>query len=232
MSSPHLWYEKEQKFLRKLQAMCVKTSQEYMEVYEVMHKVQTRLRLPSIILSSFSGIASFGTTSFPPDAQKYVSIAVGIVNITIAMLQTYESYLKIADTVSKSVTATVALKRLGEDIDCELYIPIENRELAGNTFLRNSFNKYQAIIADAPILPINKNEAEHTFAKLMEEADNELWSPRTTKEKLANVLETSVALEERDIRDQDPTDQEKPRRRGRIEFDLEASQQQQTPVRG
>lgn len=164
-----VWYDKEIEYLQILQAKCAQLSLQQNELYKITHSKQTRLRIPSILLSSFSGIASFGTTSFPLNAQKWVSIGVGIINIGIAMLQTYESYLKIADTVTKSLTAAAAFKKLGDDIDCELYIPIENRKLSGEAFVRDCFSRYQAIVADAPPLAVDEDEMQEKLDKLVAE---------------------------------------------------------------
>lgn len=170
MATP-VWYDKEEQFLRRLQSHCITLSKQYMELYKIMHAKQSRLRLPSIFLSSFSGVASFGSTSFPLNMQKWVSIGVGIVNIIIAMLQTYESYLKLGDIVSKSLTVSGSLKKLADEINCELYIPIENRDQDGNTYLKDCFTQYQTMIANAPPLAIDENEASEALKKLLAEAD-------------------------------------------------------------
>jgi hypothetical protein len=177
MSSPSVWYEKEEQFLKKLQSHCVTLSKQYMELYKIMHSKQTRLRLPAIFLSSFSGVASFGSTSFPVSMQKWVSIGVGIVNIFIAMLQTYESYLKLGDIVSKSLTVSTSLKKLADEINCELYIPVQNRDQDGIDYLKDRFTQYQTMIANAPPLEVDENEASDTFKKLMAESDGIPLSP-------------------------------------------------------
>ena len=151
------WYEKEESYLKQLHDVCIIQSKEYMDLYRKTHATQTKLRLPAIIMSSFSGVASFGTSSFPKGLQKFVSIGVGLINISIAMIQTYESYLKIGDIVSKSLTVSTSLKKLADDIFCEVFIPVEDRETAGITFLRDCFSRYQAIIENAPPMPGKEN---------------------------------------------------------------------------
>lgn len=163
------WLAKEEDYLRNLKTKSEHLSIQYMELYKLTHTKQTRLRLPAIIMSSFSGVASFGSTSFPLYMQRYVSIGVGIVNITIAMLQTYESYLKVSDIVSKSLTASASLKKLADDINCELYIPVQNRQTNGITYLRDSYARYQTILVDSPTLAIDDSEASAIFKKLQEE---------------------------------------------------------------
>jgi hypothetical protein len=146
------WYEQEERYLHVLHDICVQLSKEYMQLYIISHKFQTKLRLPSIILSSLSGVASFGSSSFGNSIQRYISIGVGLVNVGIAIVQTYESYLKIGDIVSKALTCSTAFKKLADDIYCETFIPVENRNSNGITFLRDCFAKYQTIIDQAPPL--------------------------------------------------------------------------------
>jgi hypothetical protein len=156
-----IWYDKEEEYLQRMQEICGILSQKYMNLYIMMHRKQTKLRLPAIILSSCSGVASFGSSSFNASTMRKISIAVGVVNVGIAVLQTYESYLKVADIVAKSLSASQALKKLVDDIQCELFIPIEDRSCNGITFLRDCFGRYQAILDQAP--PIE----ELTNAKLL-----------------------------------------------------------------
>ena len=146
--------------------MSTTAAHDYMDLYRRMHRTQTNLRLPAIILSSFTGVASFGTSSFPLDYQKYVSIVCGLLNISIAMIQTYESYLKIGDIVSKSLQVASGLQKLADDIECELAIPIENRDTNGITFLRDCFSRYKAVIYQAPPLEIEDEETNQMVATI------------------------------------------------------------------
>lgn len=155
------WYDKEEEYLHRLQEMCTLLSKHYMNLYIKTHRVQTKLRLPAIILSSCSGVASFGSSGFSANTMRYITITVGVINVMIAILQTYESYLKIGDIVSKSLSASQSLKKLADDIQCEIFIPIEDRNANGVTFLRDCFSRYQAILDQAP--PIE----ELTNAKML-----------------------------------------------------------------
>lgn len=146
------WYKEEQDYLWGLHLSCLEISKEYMKLYVHTHRIQTKLRLPAIVLSSCSGVASFGSSGFEPLVQKWISITVGVINVGIAILQTYESYLKIGDIVSKSLTGSQALKKLADDIICELSLPIEDRDSNGVTFLREAFGRYQAIVDNLPPL--------------------------------------------------------------------------------
>ena len=153
------WNDEEQKYLNMLCTKYDEMADKYMDLYRYMHSKQIRYRLPVIIFSSLSGIASFGTSSFPPFMQRYVSIGVGIVNVGISIIQAYESYIKLNDIVVKSYTISCSLKKLSDRIHVELYIPVNNRILDGDKYLREVLEEYEKIMADAPPLEFdNKSE--------------------------------------------------------------------------
>lgn len=154
----HFWCEREEEYLQLLHKTCLELSEVYRKMYVMTSRVQNKLRLPAIIMSSLSGAVNFGSSSFaswspnPESTQKYINIGVGLVNVFIAMIQTYESFRKIGDTVSKSISTSTALKKLADDIHCMVFIPAGDRETAGILYLRDAFNKYQSIMEQAPPL--------------------------------------------------------------------------------
>lgn len=182
------WFEEEEMYLKVLHDICVQLAKEYMQLYIYSHKIQTKLRLPSIILSSLSGVASFGSSSFGDKIQRYISISVGIVNVGIAIVQTYESYLKIGDIVSKSLSCSSAFKKLADTIYCETYIPIENRNANGITFLRDCFASYQTILDQAPPLEFHGKPYSESLKKaqgIMETIRAEINSSNRTSSIIA-----------------------------------------------
>ena len=166
-----IWHEAEEGYLKQLHDISLRLSKRYLDLYKVSHSKQTKLRLPAIIMSSFSGVASFGSTTFPSYSQRYVSIAIGILNVSIAMIQTYESYLKIGDIVAKSLAVSNGLKKLADDIFCELFIPVEDRNDDGIIFLRDCVNRYQVIVDQAPPFtdePVVEDESQELKRKIHE----------------------------------------------------------------
>lgn len=184
------WHKAEEKYLRILHDICNGLSKEYMELYTLSHSFQTKLRIPAIILSSCSGVASFGSSGFGTSAQRYISLGVGIVNVGIAILQTYESYIKISDIVSKSLSCSIAFKKLADCIYCEIFIPTDNRIANGITFLRDCFTKYQAILEQAPPLefhgkkPTDLLDRAHDIAERLK---NDMASPTVKRYNMNNL---------------------------------------------
>jgi hypothetical protein len=161
----HFWCEREEEYLELLHKTCLELAEVYRQLYVDTSKIQNKLRLPAIILSSLSGAASFGSSSFaassanPLETQGNINIAIGIVNVFIAMIQTYESFKKIGETVSKSISTCIALKKLSEDIHCVVFIPPGDRDTAGVMYLRDAFNRYQSIMDQAP--PLDHATKDH-----------------------------------------------------------------------
>ena len=170
------WHPEEERYLKVLHDICNKLSKEYMELYVLSHRFQTRMRIPAIILSSCSGVASFGSSGFGTHTQRYISIGVGVVNVFIAIIQTYESYLKVGDIVSKSLSASLAFKKLADMIYCETFIPVENRIANGITFLRDCFSRYQTILDQSPPLEFHGKKT----TQVLDEARSIAESIRTS----------------------------------------------------
>lgn len=197
------WHRSEERYLRVLHDICNKLSKEYMELYTLSHSFQTKMRIPAIILSSCSGVASFGSAGFGSEAQRYIGIGVGIVNVVIAIIQTYESYTKIGDIVSKSLSSSLAFKKLADTIYCETFVPVENRIANGITFLRDCFARYQAILDQSPPLEFHGKKPSDILNEahdIIETLKTEISSPRVSES--VNPLATEI----QDVPVGNPTD--------------------------
>lgn len=146
------WLPEEEEYLRILHRRCHRLGLVYKKLHIDYKHTQNKFRLPAILLSSISGVVSFGQTVFPEEAQRWVSISVGGVNIFIAIINTVESYMKIGEMVTKSITSYAVLHKLADDIFCEISIPTKDRETSGIAFLRDCYTRYQQIMDSAPLI--------------------------------------------------------------------------------
>lgn len=146
------WKQQEEDYLRILEERCTSLSQDYHKVYFSLQSYQSRLRIPAIVIGSFTGVASFGTSTFPTQYHPMISIIVGIVNVCIAILNTIESYYKLGENINLSSSASVQLRQLANDINKELAIDMNVRETSGINYLRDCYTRYQQITSSAPIL--------------------------------------------------------------------------------
>lgn len=146
------WLPEEEIYLHSILKACENLSNCYLAKHKKYKQIETRIKIPMIIIGSFTGITSFGSETFPPEAQKYISISVGVITVSIAIMNTIESYFRISDTANSSLNASTAFQQLREDINKELSIPTVDRQAAGITFVRDVFTRYQQILSQAPIL--------------------------------------------------------------------------------
>lgn len=146
------WLPEEEIYLHSILKACETLSNSYLAKHKKYKTLETRIKIPMIVIGSFTGITSFGSETFPPEAQKYISISVGVITVCIAIMNTIESYFRIADTANSSLNASTAFQQLREDINKELSIPTVDRQAAGITFVRDIFTRYQQILSQAPIL--------------------------------------------------------------------------------
>jgi len=139
----HMWNAQEEDYLRSLSQVCQELSQKFKVYHDVYLKRQFKFRIPSIVISSITGLASFGTTNFPDNYQNFVSIAVGASSIFIAILNSIESYMKIGEIISGTLQASINFQKLKEQIDIELALPIEDRNSQGIVFVRECYAMYE-----------------------------------------------------------------------------------------
>ena len=154
----HFWCEREEEYLKLLHKTCLELVIVYRKLYVSTSRLQNKLRLPAIVLSSLTGAASFSSSSFssgtsdPQKTQRFINLGIGLVNVFIAMIQTYETFKKVGDILSNSILTSFSLKKLADEIHCMVFIPIGDREISGSMYLRDAFNKYQSIMEKAPPL--------------------------------------------------------------------------------
>ena len=151
--SQRVWLAEEEVYLSRLRESCNQLSDAYLHLYQQYTKALSKYRLPAIVLSSISGVASFGTTTFPASAQRWVSIVVGGISTFVALLTTVEAFYKIGDLLSRSLQAQIQLKKVVDDITIELSLPKIDRVTDGVQFVRKVYAVYQQVIEQAPPLP-------------------------------------------------------------------------------
>lgn len=146
------WLPEEEIYLHSILKTCELLSNAYIQKHRVWRRLQTRIKLPVIVIGSFTGITSFGSETFPKSFQKWISISVGVITMGIAILNTIESYFSIGEIANSSLNASTAFQQLREDINKELSIPTVDRQATGAIFIRDIFTRYQQILSQAPVL--------------------------------------------------------------------------------
>lgn len=150
MDDTKVWLPEEEIYLQELSKLCQVLSGKYKVYYEQYKRIDARFKIPSIIISSISGLTSFGSSNFPIEYVHFVSISVGIASLFIALLNSIEAYMKIGEITAGCAISSLNFQKLKEHIDIELSIASENRTTSGIIFVRECHTKYERIIDVAP----------------------------------------------------------------------------------
>lgn len=148
------WQQDEESYLHFLKGESARLSRRYKVGFCEFQRQQRYIKFPAVVLGSISGVASFGTSTFPVDIQPLISIVVGCISVFIAILNSIESALKISENVQGCIVSHQSFQKLHDDIDREISIPVNDRTTSGIVFLRDCYTRYQQIVAHAPILDI------------------------------------------------------------------------------
>ena len=142
-STSGLWHKEEEDYLRDLSRLSEELCQKFKIYHDIYKSRQAKFRIPSIIISSITGLASFGNSNFPKEYQNTVNIAVGACAIFIAIINSIESYMKIGEIIGGTLQASINFQKLKECIDVELALPVESRVGQGIVFLRQCYQTYE-----------------------------------------------------------------------------------------
>lgn len=178
------WLKEEEQYLDDLSRLCEELSARYKMSFEKYKVIQARFRIPSIIISSVTGLTSFGSSNFPEEYRDWVSISVGIASLSIAILSSIESYMKIGEHLAGASQASVELHKLKEYIDMEIALPGDQRTTQGIIFIRDCYVRYERILDIAPdllmvlrfIKPSRHAPIDRDATKAVERCDDETMS--------------------------------------------------------
>ena len=145
-----LWLPEEEEYLSKLSRICQIKSIKHRNYYMAYKRKDAKFKIPAIIISAVTGLVSFGTSSYPEDSRELVSIFIGISAVSIAIVNSIESYMKIGEIMAGCLQASISLQKLKEHIDIELLLPPSDRGTQGILFLRDVYSKYEKINELAP----------------------------------------------------------------------------------
>ena len=144
------WRPDQEAYLVELSKVCQTLSARYKEEYHHYRKLEAKFQIPAVIVSASLGIAAFGNNQFSPDAQRNINITMGIVGLCLGIMNSIQSYLKIAATASGCLLTSANLQKLQDSISLELSLSEPDRTTSGIVFLRDAASDYEKFIDAAP----------------------------------------------------------------------------------
>lgn len=169
-SASPLWLAAEEQYLRVLRETCDHLRTEYLNIYQTKQRQLYKLKLPAIVMSSVGGFISFGSDNFQTN-QRTINIAVGTIGLTVAVLNTIETFFGLNATMVSAKTTAIALQTLSQRVQVELALDPCDRCMAGIAFLREVYNEYETVMEQAvPI--IHTNPHRDTMKRMAESLSN------------------------------------------------------------
>jgi hypothetical protein len=190
------WLPEEEVYLQDISKVCQELSTKFKRYHDLYRERQAKFKIPAIIISSITGIISFGTSNFPPEYSNYVSIGVGVSSLFIALLNAIESYMKIGENMSGCIQASMSFQKLKESIDVELSLPKEDRSGQGIIFLRECYSKYEKIWDLAPTILKNVRFIRPSYDPNASSVNITLKNDNTTSDIEQTEVNISEVLEE------------------------------------
>lgn len=125
--------------------------------YSTMHAWFT---IPTIILSTISGTASFAQASLPTEYQSYATLGIGTLNILIGICATVQQYLKISELNESHRVSSISWDKFARNIRIELAKSPDERTEAG-AFIKMCRQEFDRLMETSPRIP-DKTVAEFT----------------------------------------------------------------------
>lgn len=127
----------------------------------ILHALFT---IPTIILSTITGTASFAQSSLPDNYRVYAPMIIGTVNIMVGVLNTIQQYLKISELKESHRISAIAWDKYSRNIRIELS-KAPNERMDAAHFLKLSRQEYDRLMESSPSIPLSiTNEFTKTFS--------------------------------------------------------------------
>lgn len=118
----------------------------------VYNKKNNLIAIPVIVLSTLAGTASVGSSSLFPDDTKLGSIVIGLVSISVGILNTINSYFGYSRKAESSRIASVSYGKLFNQISLELSLPRKER-VSPNELVKSIRDQMERLAETTPTPP-------------------------------------------------------------------------------
>lgn len=120
--------------------------------HEKYSKLQYMFSIPTIIMSTVIGAASFTTIATSTDFATYMPLIIGMVNITIGILNTIQQYFKVSEYNEHYRICGLAWAKLERTIEFELSKSRDERNPVA-PFLRKASEDLERLMETTPLFP-------------------------------------------------------------------------------
>ena len=116
-------------------------------------KYSTYLSIPCILITTVSGTASFiGANSKSPQEARIFSYAIGVANLSAALLTALQNYLKFAENSDKHMVVSKSFSEYYRSVSSELSIPRRDRA-PFQEYMQKCRQEFDRMVKDSPAIP-------------------------------------------------------------------------------
>jgi hypothetical protein len=109
--------------------------------------------LPIIVIGTVTGTANFAQQTFPKNAQVYIPLAIGALNLVSAIMTTVSQFLKIAELMESHRVSYINYGKLARNIKLEISLPVSERTHHGANMIDICAAEYDRLIEQCPPVP-------------------------------------------------------------------------------
>lgn len=109
--------------------------------------------IPSIILSTISGTASFAQGSMSGTTKNYAPMAIGTVNIAVGIINTLQQFFKLSQLQESHRISSIAWDKFERNIRIEI-AKIPDERIDANIFFKQTRNEYDRLMESSPSIPM------------------------------------------------------------------------------
>ena len=139
----------------------------------VYNKKNNYIAIPVIVLSTLAGTASVGSSSLFPDDTKIGSIVIGLVSISVGILNTISSYFSYSRKAESHRIASISYAKLFSQISVELSLPRKER-VSPNELLKSLRDSMERLAETTPTPP---NSILELFNSRFKDEDKTITRP-------------------------------------------------------
>ena len=120
--------------------------------------------IPTIIISTITGTASFALTSMPASWQPFAPSVIGGLNLIGGLITTISQFLRVSELLEGHRSASIAFGKFSRNISVELSLPLDEREVSGHEFIAKCRVELDRLLEQSPGIPMDiVNKFARTF---------------------------------------------------------------------
>jgi hypothetical protein len=146
------WTASQRSTLEKMRTHSIELSARYQQEFWAWRAQSVGGKLVGAALASIGTCLSLSNSGYvSPDATKWVSLGVGVISGIAGLVQIALAARQVDDRLAASHTAHAGFLALSRDLTVWLSVPPED---PSDTIVHECHRRFQALLADAPILPL------------------------------------------------------------------------------